>query len=482
MAAGDKLLLDSGSGDFLLLDSGSSDFLLLEAEVAGPSFIPAWALNNNRFYGGGLQSMAFKKNTAVTGFTVGLVDASDGSDITTGTPVGYYTLDGGTQTAIGDVTPVHEGNGQWSFDLTAGEMNGDVVGLTFTHASAITASFTIKTDTVLTSDLNDFDPAADTVANVTAVATTTDVTNQVTANMAAISGDSIAADNLESMYDGTGYVDDNAPATQVQLGQLSVGTAAISKAATTAVVTTGTEVNTWESTKTADGVYHEVSDVGGSIDFYYEFDVGTDGIGVDVAFKGRMVGPNDDLGIYAYNWGTTTWDQIGAFQGSSSTSDVSAVADIYLEHTGSGADDGKVRVRAYKASGLTSATIYMEHIYASYTTINTLSASDVTVDIDANSTKLAAIETDTSTTLPAQITALNDISVTDILTTQMTESYAADGVAPTISQALMLLQQSLGDFAISGTTITIKQLDGTTTAATFTTDSATSATSSTRTG
>lgn len=99
--------------------------------------------------------MSFKKNTAVTGFTVGLVSSSDGSDITTGTPVGYYTLDGGTQTAIADTTPVHEGNGQWSFDLTAGEMNGDIVGLVFTHTSAITSHFTIKTTTKLVSDLND---------------------------------------------------------------------------------------------------------------------------------------------------------------------------------------------------------------------------------------------------------------------------------------------------------------------------------------
>ena len=80
--------------------------------------------------------MSFKRNTAVTGLPVGLVSATDGSAITTGTPVGYYTLDGGAQTAIGDVTPVHEGNGQWTFDITAAEMNGDVVGLTsvsYTH-------------------------------------------------------------------------------------------------------------------------------------------------------------------------------------------------------------------------------------------------------------------------------------------------------------------------------------------------------------
>ena len=96
----------------------------------------------------------FKKNTAVTGLVVHLVSKTNGSDITTGTPVGYYTLDGGSQTAINDVTPVHEGNGEWSFDLLAGEMDGDIVGLTFTHVSAITVHFTIKTDTSIVSDVS----------------------------------------------------------------------------------------------------------------------------------------------------------------------------------------------------------------------------------------------------------------------------------------------------------------------------------------
>ena len=69
---------------------------------------------------------------------------------------------------------------------------------------------------------------------------------------------------------------------------------------------------------------------------------------------------------------------------------------------------------------------------------------------------------------------------TAVLTTQMTESYAADGTAPTLAQAMFLTQQSLHEFAISGTTRTVKKLDGTTTAATFTLDSATAATSTTR--
>lgn len=63
-----------------------------------------------------------------------------------------------------------------------------------------------------------------------------------------------------------------------------------------------------------------------------------------------------------------------------------------------------------------------------------------------------------------------------ILTTALTESYAADGAAGTLSQVLFLIQQMLTEFAISSTTLTVKKLDGTTTAATFTLDSATTPT------
>jgi hypothetical protein len=71
---------------------------------------------------------------------------------------------------------------------------------------------------------------------------------------------------------------------------------------------------------------------------------------------------------------------------------------------------------------------------------------------------------------------------TAVLTTQLTEAYAADGAAPTLAQAIFLIQQMLGDFAISGTTLTVKKLDGSTTAATFTLSDASSPTSLTRSG
>lgn len=71
-------------------------------------------------------------------------------------------------------------------------------------------------------------------------------------------------------------------------------------------------------------------------------------------------------------------------------------------------------------------------------------------------------------------------NATAVLTTQMTESYAADGVAPTLAQSLFLTQQAVTEAAIVGTTLTVNKLDGTTPAATFTLNSATTPTSRTR--
>jgi len=140
--------------------------------------------------------MAFKKNTAVTGLTIGLVSATNGSAVTTGTPVGYVTIDGGTQTAIADVTPVHEGNGQYSFNLTAAETNGNIIGLTFIDSASLPVYYTIKTETKLTSDLLDFNAALDTVASVTLVGTctsNTDMRGTTGANTIAPDNNSITA-------------------------------------------------------------------------------------------------------------------------------------------------------------------------------------------------------------------------------------------------------------------------------------------------
>lgn len=65
-------------------------------------------------------------------------------------------------------------------------------------------------------------------------------------------------------------------------------------------------------------------------------------------------------------------------------------------------------------------------------------------------------------------------------TTAQTESYASDGSTATPAQLLYMILACVGEFSVSGTTITVKQLDGSTTAMTYTLDDASSPTSRTR--
>lgn len=74
----------------------------------------------------------------------------------------------------------------------------------------------------------------------------------------------------------------------------------------------------------------------------------------------------------------------------------------------------------------------------------------------------------------------NLVDSNDILTTALTEAYAADGSPATLAQLLYMLWSSLSEFGISGTTITAKKLDGSTTSMTFTLDDDASPTSRTR--
>jgi hypothetical protein len=112
--------------------------------------------------------------------------------------------------------------------------------------------------------------------------------------------------------------------------------------------------------------------------------------------------------------------------------------------------------------------------------VNNLTGTPTVNDNTIKETQLDAIELDTGTTLPAQISALNDISVTDIFTTPMTEAYAADGAAMTLAQSAYMQHSMLAEKAVVSTTMTTYKLDGTTVAMTFTLNSATTPTAITR--
>lgn len=68
----------------------------------------------------------------------------------------------------------------------------------------------------------------------------------------------------------------------------------------------------------------------------------------------------------------------------------------------------------------------------------------------------------------------------DLFTAAMTESYAALGAAPSLAQILFEMRAMLTEKSVTSITLTTKKLDGTTTAAEYTLDSASAPTSISR--
>lgn len=96
-------------------------------------------------------------------------------------------------------------------------------------------------------------------------------------------------------------------------------------------------------------------------------------------------------------------------------------------------------------------------------------------------TEIAAIKakTDNLPSDPADQSAV-EAAITAALTLDLTEAYRADGSPGSVAELLYEIVAHLGESSISGTTKTIRKVNGSTTAATFTLDDATTPTSITR--
>jgi len=83
-----------------------------------------------------------RKNVASQTVSFQAISTTDGSDVTTGTPTVYYTIDGGTQ-GTGAGTSAHEGNGQWSYVPAQAETNGDHVAFTQVLTGAVSQTVNV---------------------------------------------------------------------------------------------------------------------------------------------------------------------------------------------------------------------------------------------------------------------------------------------------------------------------------------------------
>jgi len=198
-----------------------------------------------------------------------------------------------------------------------------------------------------------------------------------------------ARSNLEDQYDTTGLTGDTFPATQAQLDQLTVAGAAVHVAATAApggfTMTTGSEVNDEDSTQALDGTRHELSDSAGTLDCYYIFDIGGDGLPTSATIKSVINSTNDTFGIYVNTGssGTPVWSQRGTITGSGSSNNITNTVDLFLGDTLSD-DVSAVWVRI-NGTGLTSSSFDVDQIFVSKSVVNrTVGYADGAVWIDTN--------------------------------------------------------------------------------------------------
>lgn len=176
----------------------------------------------------------------------------------------------------------------------------------------------------------------------------------IIANVKEVSDDSGAADNLELMYDGTGYIaDDTAPSSRSQVAAIGSGGGGALNFANEAdnvdsaiktIVFDGVETSgTNASVNTEDGVYHNITHSGNDIDIVYQFDVGGDRGASNLVFKGYLDSNGDEATIQAYNG--SGWDTIITLNGQNGATNIELNALLLSTHTGTGSDLGKVLIR-----------------------------------------------------------------------------------------------------------------------------------------
>ena len=331
--------------------------------------------------------------SAVTGLTAANLDATVSSRMATYTqPTGFLAatfpttvasttnITAGTITTTTNLTNLPSIPANWitAAGITAAALNGKgdwnigKTGYTLTATTGLgnqTANITGNLSGSVGSVTGAVGSVTGAVGSVTgSVGSVVGHTPQTGDTYGALGATALAA--LQLQFDGTGLTGATYPANQAQLSNIAVAGAAANVRAESYTLTNGTQTGgTYTDTAALDTLYHTHTDTGGAMDLYYEFNVTPNGVPVGVTMTGYLLGANDSLAVQAYNWVTTSWEQIGTRQGSNSATVVANTHSLFVAHVGTGANLGKVRVRYYAASGLTSATLAVDQIYVSYANI-----------------------------------------------------------------------------------------------------------------
>lgn len=155
-----------------------------------------------------------------------------------------------------------------------------------------------------------------------------------------------------------------------KLDNVSVASGSLNASAIGFTLTAGTVVTgSYTDVRTLDGVYHQINDAGGVIDMEYLFNIGRDAYPSGVTVAADLRNKGDNLGVFAWNWTASAWEQIGTRVGDNNSA-ISVNEFVLLQaHVGSGANVGNVRIRYY-GTGLTSANFIVDRIFVTFAVVS----------------------------------------------------------------------------------------------------------------
>lgn len=410
-----------------------------------------------------------RKNVAGQHVAFQMVSVTDGSDVTSGAPTVYYTIDAGTQ-GTGGGASVHEGNGQWSYAPAQAETNGNHVAFTMVLSGAISQT-----------------------VNVYPLATDLQTTATPTVNTTLIEG----ADPSDTIRDAV--VDD---ATRIDASVLNT--------AATAVGSNGsglTEAGGTGDHLTAIDLPNQTFDLTGNITGNLSGSVGgiagtiTTLDALDTAQDTQHGTTQSSLSTVGTNV-STLLTRIPAALFSGITSLANWLGLIAAKHTGDTTARTELNATGAGSGTYNETTDSGEAVRdrgdAAWTTATGFSTHSA-ADVWSAATRVLTAGTNIVLAKGTGVTGFNDLDAAGIrtavgmssanldtqlgkadLTATVPDSIPADGDRPTVQQAAYMIVQTLTEFAISGTTITVKKPDGSTTLFTITMDDATDPTSATR--
>lgn len=357
---------------------------------------------------------------------------ADGSPLTSAVSV-LVTVDNGTQTAGGG-TASHKGNGAWNYAPTQAETNGNHLAFTFTHATGVNQTVNVYTVS--------YDPHDTVRLGITALPN---------AAAGANTGLPVLDANLLVNADVERWV--GAVVNALVSGRVdsSVGAMAanvLTAAAIAADAITDAKVASDVTIASVTGSVGSVTGAVGSV-------TGLTASNLDAAISSRMATYTQPTGFLAATFPTGTI---------SNTTNITAgtiTTTTFLTNAPTAGD--------FTATMKTSLNASTPAV-----TVSDKTGFALTAAYDA--AKTASQAGDAMALTAGERTTLAGV----VHTTQMTESYRANGAAPTLAQSHFEMLAHLGEAAISGTTKTINKLDHVTAAETFTLDSATDPASITR--